>query len=275
MAWVRIDDQFPDHPKVLGLSNDAFCLHVTAMCWSAKQLTDGKVPSHVLKRLAWRCHDAAMATDELVASGVWEVDDPRGWIIHDFLDYNPSKDEALALSEKRSEAGRAGASARWQNDSKPHGKSHSKPHGKTMPPSPSPMNHDDDEIENPDDLYTAALREMETLGLWTKDDRDRFRDMWPELFGREDWVGRAITIARDNAKGAKLKYALKVLANAIHTGVAPGETSKTNGKAHDATIGPNADYDALKRKYGDTDIEDSPYADAVTTLMQQYAAADA
>jgi len=141
MSWVRLDDQFPDHPKVAGLSNEAFCLHVTAMCWTAKQQTDGKLPSRLLTRLAWRCQDPATAAAELEAAGVWDKT-PEGWEIHDFLVYNPTKEQVAELAAKRSAAGTAGAMARWQTDSKPDGKSHgkqdSKPHGKIMPPSPSP-----------------------------------------------------------------------------------------------------------------------------------------
>jgi hypothetical protein len=133
MSWVRLDDQFADHPKVAGLSNDAFCLHVTAMCWTAKQQTDGKLPSRLLSRLAWRCQDPATAAAELQAAGVWDKT-PEGWEIHDFLVYNPTKEQAAELAAKRSEAGKAGATARWQSD----GKSHGSVDGKTMPPSPSP-----------------------------------------------------------------------------------------------------------------------------------------
>ena len=138
MAWVRIDDEFPDHRKIAGLSNDAFCLHVTAMCWVAKQQTDGKLPSAVLRRLAWRCQDPAMAAAELETAGVWDKT-LEGWEIHDFLTYNPTKEQIIELAAKRSEAGKAGAMARWQDHGKEDGKTHGKEDGKTMPPSPFPF----------------------------------------------------------------------------------------------------------------------------------------
>lgn len=216
MAWVRLDDDFADHPKIAALGNDAFCLHVTAMCYAARQRTDGKLSCDLLKRLAWRCHDPATAVAELVTAGVWDIDDEAGWIIHDYLDYNPSKSDIDALAATRREAGKAGASARWQNHSKPHSKPHSKYDGKTMPPSPS----DDDDKE-----YRQAVSDMQTLGLWTTATMARFEDMWPELSGRRDWVGKAITITRDKDIGAGIEYALKILANAIHTGKEPGYTN--------------------------------------------------
>ena len=137
MSWVRLDDQFPDHPKVAGLSNEAFCLHVTAMCWTAKQQTYGKLPYRLLSRLAWRCQDPATASAELEAAGVWDKT-PEGWEIHDFLVYNPTKEQTAELAAKRSEAGKAGADARWHGDSKSDGKSDGKQDNKNLPPSPSP-----------------------------------------------------------------------------------------------------------------------------------------
>jgi hypothetical protein len=70
----------------------------------------------------------------------------------------------------------------------------------------------------------------------------QFNNIWPELSGREDWVGRAVTVARD--KGATSPaYAIKVLMNAIHTGRAPGQKPGKVDNANDQS------YEALKRRY--------------------------
>ena len=117
--------------------------------------------------------------------------------------------------------------ARWQNHSKTDGKSHEKrwqTDGKKMPPSPSPSEDDDESAQ--------ALIDLQVLGLFNKEMLDRFNDMWPELSGRRDWIGKAITIARD--KGASSPaYALKVLANSLHTGKEPGYV---NGKTQAAPV---------------------------------------
>lgn len=220
MTWVRIDDEFPDHKKIAGLSNDAFCLHVTAMCWAAKWQTDGKLPGKLLGKLGWRCQEPASAAAELVAANVWEIT-PEGWEIHDFSEYNPTKEKIAELAAKRSEAGKAGAMAKWQNHSKPDSKRQEKSwqtDGKIMPPSPFPS-EDDEEAQ--------ALRDLQVLGLFNKTMLDQFNDMWPELSGRRDWIGKAITVARDNGASSPA-YALKVLANSLHTGKEPGYV---NGKS--------------------------------------------
>ncbi len=48
---------------------------------------------------------------QLVSIGLWE-EAPGGYLVHDYLEYNPSKDEVLALRSVRSEAGKKGAQAK-------------------------------------------------------------------------------------------------------------------------------------------------------------------
>jgi hypothetical protein len=86
VSWLRVDDGFTDHPKVLALSDGAFRLHMRAMCWVARQETDGALPSAALRSL----HPKSKHVDELVASKLWETTD-AGHAIHDYLTYNPSK----------------------------------------------------------------------------------------------------------------------------------------------------------------------------------------
>lgn len=100
MSWVRLDDQFANHAKIMSVGSDAFRLHVTAMCWSASQLTNGAVPVAAVRQLGWFCEDLKQSTSELVTAGLWEVAG-TGWLIHDYLEYNPSKEQVL---KERAEA---------------------------------------------------------------------------------------------------------------------------------------------------------------------------
>lgn len=97
MPWVRLDDGFDDHPKILDLSDQAYRLHVGALCFCARTLTDGFVSEGALRRLVNGGHVA-----ELVDAGLWEIGD-GGWWIHDFLDYNQSADQVLEEREKARE----------------------------------------------------------------------------------------------------------------------------------------------------------------------------
>lgn len=78
MGWVKIDDEFTDHPKIDELSDGAFRLHVASLCYVARKLTDGIVPTSVMRRLV-PCYKPALV-DELVAAGLWtrvDVDELR------------------------------------------------------------------------------------------------------------------------------------------------------------------------------------------------------
>lgn len=110
MTWVRLDDGFPTHPKVLALSDRAFRAHVMGLCYASQHHTDGFVQKGYVP-------DRAAA--ELVEGGLWEpIVGREGFQIHDFLTYNLSRSEWQALSQKRSKAGSKGAARRWQGDSK-------------------------------------------------------------------------------------------------------------------------------------------------------------
>ena len=81
----------------------------------------------------------------------------------------------------------------------------------------------------------AAIDALQAMGLFNATDLARFDDLWPELAGRRDWIGRAITATRDAGPRAPIPYVLKILANSVHTNTPPG---RGNGRA------PANDYQA-------------------------------
>lgn len=118
MPWLNMDENFPEHPKVDGLSDSAFRLHVSGMCYAARHLTDGLIPADKVQRLVPRFRRAAV--EELVSKGVWYWHESiQTYEVHDYLDWNRSRAEITTERERlrkvRSEAGKKGAKARWQN----------------------------------------------------------------------------------------------------------------------------------------------------------------
>lgn len=91
MAWGKIDDNLWGSPKWLATPPRARALWVTALSWCMNQLTDGYVPAHVLSTLGGNRTDAR----NLVATRLWKEAD-GGWIFHDWLDYQPSREQVLA-----------------------------------------------------------------------------------------------------------------------------------------------------------------------------------
>lgn len=88
MSWVKLDDSFPDHPKVEAITDKALRVHIRGLCYCARLLTDGLIPATVADR--WGKGRAR----ELVKAGLW-LDAPGGYQIHDFLVYNRSREDVL------------------------------------------------------------------------------------------------------------------------------------------------------------------------------------
>lgn len=104
MGWVRLDDNFADHPKVIALSDSAFRLYIEALCYSNRQLTDGFIPNAVYLKLSK--DDEA---DYLIDAGLWEqvngnVISPElttGYQIRSYTEYQPTREK---VEEKREQA---------------------------------------------------------------------------------------------------------------------------------------------------------------------------
>lgn len=87
MPWFRLDDSFHSHPKVIAVGNEAVGLYVRCGTYAAQHLTDGLVPEHVV--LLYGSRELA---DTLVRAKLWRRT-RGGWQIHDYLAYNPSKEQ--------------------------------------------------------------------------------------------------------------------------------------------------------------------------------------
>lgn len=117
MAWVRLEGGFPEHRKILGLSDAAFRLHILAICYAARMLSDGTVPRIWLT--GGKGRTVPKAVDQLVSAGVWESRDDGDYLIHDYLEYQPSRvrvtEHQDQMSLVKAEAGRKGGLAKASN----------------------------------------------------------------------------------------------------------------------------------------------------------------
>lgn len=122
--FVRMAVDHPRHPKLLDTSDVARCgwLHFCSVAYCRENRTDGVVREDAMTRYA--AVPARLAA-ELVRVGLWHrpghdcercVQPPaRHVVVHDYGDHNQTRDEI----EKLTEAGRAGATARWNRDRAP------------------------------------------------------------------------------------------------------------------------------------------------------------
>ena len=125
MTWLRLDDVFPEHPKVATLSDAAFRAHVQGMAYCAQHLTDGFIPARKAKEIAGDSL-AELTRKSRYGEPLWVLSDGE-YEVHDYLAYNPSRADVEATREQMSERGKKGADARW--DSGKHGSKHSEKHG--------------------------------------------------------------------------------------------------------------------------------------------------
>lgn len=97
MSWAKLDDGFYDHPKVLGASLEAVGLFCRSLSYCSRHATDGHVTLAVCTWLANDSVTAQRLAEELVTLKLWERNGD-GYVIHDFLVYNPS---SKALERQR------------------------------------------------------------------------------------------------------------------------------------------------------------------------------
>lgn len=128
MGWVKLDDQFYRHPKVLQAGPLAGWLHVCALNYAAQYLTDGFIPKAAVNGLADFTGDdfpgggssASEFVVNLVDAGLWsEVD--GGYQIHDYLEYNPSREEVQKRRGADLERKRNGSGVAKDSDRNPGG----------------------------------------------------------------------------------------------------------------------------------------------------------
>jgi len=113
VPWANLDDQFPKHPKIVGLSDAAFRLHVSGICYCAQYTTDGLVQADAVKLLVPRYRPRSL--EELTERGLWiPLLDGKAYEIHDYLQWNRSREQVEAERERKSKAGKKGAEKRWQ-----------------------------------------------------------------------------------------------------------------------------------------------------------------
>jgi hypothetical protein len=143
VTWVKLDDQFRDHPKVAMAGPMAGWLFVCGLCYASEYRTDGFIPTSTALRLA-DVPTPRKHIDRLVAVGLW-AEEEDGYRVRSYLEYQPSAVEVEERREQRAKAGRRGGKrsgeTRSKRASKPeaNGKRPAKQTGQPNPtPSPYP-----------------------------------------------------------------------------------------------------------------------------------------
>ena len=128
MVWIKVDAEFLEHPKTLRAldrgGSAVVHLWVALLSYAKRKITDGRIPVMAIPRIGgptnprWR----AQALQALLDEGLVQLeDDGETIVVHDYLEWNQSREQVLARAE--SEAQRKAAKrarARGVNEKK-HG----------------------------------------------------------------------------------------------------------------------------------------------------------
>jgi hypothetical protein len=100
MPWFRLEDSFYNHPKVTRAGNAPAGLWVRLGTYSAQYLTDGHIPADIAHQFG-----KPREIETLLACRLW-VENGDGFLMPDYLDYNPSaeqvrRDRAAARERQR------------------------------------------------------------------------------------------------------------------------------------------------------------------------------
>jgi hypothetical protein len=155
MGWVRLDDNFADHPKVIALSDTGFRLYIEALCYSNRQLTDGFIPMAVYTKLS-KNDDA----DYLIEAGLWEevhgnVISPdllTGYQIRSYTEYQPTREKVEEKREQAKERLRKYRESQKGNADETQMKRH---------PQPNPTQPNPTQIDIKDNYYLETIHEEE------------------------------------------------------------------------------------------------------------------
>lgn len=110
MPWFKVDDTLAFHAKTVAAGNAAMGLWVRAGAWSMQTLSDGFVPTQIVRQIGTRSE-----AKRLVDADLWtEKDD--GYMFHEWTQRQPTR--AKVQSDREANAERL---RKWREDKKRKG----------------------------------------------------------------------------------------------------------------------------------------------------------
>lgn len=124
---MRLDDRISENPKLDAVGPIGSWLHVCAIAYCNRHLTDGVFPQRIVQRLGafdWADPETAGMPALLIKNGLWHGPghscgycpglSPGHYLVHGYADFQPSRADVEARRERLSEYGKKGATKRWQ-----------------------------------------------------------------------------------------------------------------------------------------------------------------
>lgn len=162
--WAKLDDQYADHPKIVRVGPLGMALHTAATCYCARYLTDGFIPSAMIARLInldgiFIANNGVTnpVTHEELTIKLTEVglfdEVPGGYMVHDYLEYNPPAEQVKAERERNKARQAAWKEKRVSNAGSNAGSN--AVNNNAPSPSPSPSQYPEEEKEREEEGTTT------------------------------------------------------------------------------------------------------------------------
>jgi len=116
MSWVKLDDRFTEHPKVLAAGEDAAWMFVAGLAYCNRNpVAAGFIPTNQVPRLTLKKNPMELAGrlvrcgEHLGKEGLWE-EVPGGYVVHDYDKYQPTEEDETdeQKSARKKAAGQKG-----------------------------------------------------------------------------------------------------------------------------------------------------------------------
>lgn len=210
MAWVYLDDHFPEHPKVVRAGGDAAWLFVCGLAYVRRHGTKGLIPKGAVGQLTDRTKPAQLAK-RLVEVNLWVDIDDEHFAVHNYDEWNRPQ-------ESRSEAARKAARARWDAKGNADASSRQSDTDAVADASTCPSPH-------PPSPTGSRSSSSEPLSAVDNEEDERFATTWTEYARMkcEEQIGKGQKI------GNAPSYRRTVAANARSDGEMVAEARRISG----------------------------------------------
>lgn len=86
MSWLRLDDRFAEHGKLMKLARKDRWTWIELLCYCSRH-QNGNIPKRIREILH---HVTPVFLDQCIAAGLVERDEQGGLAVHDWAKYNPA-----------------------------------------------------------------------------------------------------------------------------------------------------------------------------------------
>lgn len=97
-GWVKAAEEWFEEPRIEDVGADAAMLHLSALAYCSRHLTNGHLPTRAMRRL-YPVPEPDAAVEVLAKVGLWEATE-SGWFIAEWADHILAADEVAHRREQ-------------------------------------------------------------------------------------------------------------------------------------------------------------------------------